>query len=441
MSNRIQNTRPKIQEKRALWDVVIVGGGPAGMMAAGRAAERGRSVLLLEKNPNLGKKLLITGGGRCNVTNNKPIVRTMLTKYKESDKFLFSAFTQFGVTETLNFFNSRGMKTKEEAEGRVFPVSDKAQSVWDVLHRYMKKGNVTVRTKAEVKGITFDESLKQITVTLADKSLIRARHCIIATGGTSRPETGSTGDGFMWLKKLGHTIVENDVALVPIALKDLWTKKIAGVTLTDIKLTTFADGIKQKAYRGKLLFTHVGISGPTVLNMSRDVGKLLQESEGSEYEEEASKIAHGKEVTIMIDLFPALDNGALKENLQALLVGQSNKKIKNVLSKFVAPALVDSVLTIAHIDGETPTHSVRSEERKLLVSLLKAIPLSVSGLLGKDKAVVSSGGVALTEVNFKTMQSSVLPQLYLVGDVLNIDRPSGGYSLQLCWTSGYVAGS
>lgn len=428
-------------KKETLWDVVVIGGGPAGMMAAGRAAERGRSVLLLEKNPNPGKKLLITGGGRCNVTNNKPVVRTMLTKYKESDKFLFSAFTQFGVTETLNFFNSRGMETKEEAEGRVFPVSDKAQSVWDVLIRYMKKGGVTIQTKAEVSGIVFDRSSGQVVVTLADKSLVRAHRCIVATGGTSRPETGSTGDGFVWLKKLGHTIVENDVALVPIALKDSWTKKIAGVTLTDIKLTTFADGIKQKAYKGKLLFTHVGISGPTVLNMSRDIGKLLQGPEGSEYEGNASKTAQGKGVVIMIDLFPTLDSGTLREKLQALLVGQSNKKIKNVLSKFVTPALVLPVLAIAHIDGETPTHSVRSKERKLLVSLLKAIPLSVSELLGKDKAVVSSGGVKLTEVNFKTMQSIVLPQFYLVGDVLNIDRPSGGYSLQLCWTTGYVAGN
>src|SRR3989344_5260739 len=401
--------------EQILWDVVVIGGGPAGMMAAGRAAERGKNVLLLEKNPTLGKKLLITGGGRCNVTNNKPDVRTMLAKYKKSDKFLFSAFTQFGVKETLNFFNERGMNTKEEAEGRIFPVSNKAKSVWDVLILYMKNGGVKVRANSRVAGVVYDKSLKQIVITLADKFIIRARSCVIASGGTSRPETGSTGDGFLWLKKLGHTIVKNDVALVPVALKDSWVKKLAGVTLNDIKLTTFKNDTKQKAYKGKILFTHVGISGPTVLNMSREVGELLYGAEGSEYVEEKNA-----EITIMLDLFPTLDGGALREKLQELLIKQSNKKIKNVLSMLIPSALVDSVLVLAGIDGETPNHSVRTAERKTLVPLLKAIPLHVAGLLGRDKAVISSGGVTLNQVNFKTMQSRVLPQLYLVGDVLNI---------------------
>ena len=423
--------------EQILWDVVVIGGGPAGMIAAGRAAERGKSVLLLEKNPTLGKKLLITGGGRCNVTNNKPDVRTMLAKYKKSDKFLFSAFTQFGVKETLNFFNERGMNTKEEAEGRIFPVSNKAKSVWDVLILYMKNGGVKVRANSRVAGVVYDKSLKQIVITLADKFIIRARSCVIASGGTSRPETGSTGDGFLWLKKLGHTIVKNDVALVPVALKDSWVKKLAGVTLNDIKLTTFKNDIKQKAYKGKILFTHVGISGPTVLNMSREVGELLHGAEGSEYMAQ-NKIPN---ITIMLDLFPALDNGALRKKLQTFLIEQSNKKIKNVLSSLIPSALVDSVLMLTHIDGETPNHSVRTSERKELVSLLKNIPLRVVGLLGRDKAVVSSGGVSLREIDFKTMRSRILPQIYIVGDVLNIDRPSGGYSLQLCWTTGYVAGN
>jgi hypothetical protein len=407
------------------YEVVVIGGGPAGMIAAGRAAECGRRVLLLEKNPTLGNKLLITGGGRCNVTNNKPDVRTMLANYKESGKFLFSAFTQFGVAETLEFFRSRGMETKEEAEGRVFPASNKSRSVLNVLASYMKDGGVAVRTKAKVTGITFEESLEQFAITLEGKSVVRAGACIVATGGTSHPETGSTGEGFKWLGSLGHTIVKNDMALVPVALKDPWVKKLAGTTLSDIKLTTFVGDVKQKIYKGKLLFTHVGISGPTVLNMSRDVGDLLPAGN----------------VTIVLDLFPLLDNGALREKLQALLTEQSNKKIKNVLSTFIFSALVDPVLALAPIDGETPSHSVRTAERKALVSVLKNIPLHVAGLLGKEKAIVSSGGVALNEIDFKTMRSRILPRLHLVGDVLNIDRPSGGYSLQLCWTTGYVAGS
>ncbi len=374
-----------------MWDVVVIGGGPAGMMAAGRAAECGRRVLLLEKNPILGKKLLITGGGRCNVTNIKPNIRTMLAKYKASDKFLFSAFTQFGVPETLNFFHDYGMPTKEEAEGRIFPTSNKAQSVWNVLVAYLKSSGVTVKTKAEVVGVAFDKSAQQVTVLLTDQSKITAQSCIVATGGLSHPETGSTGEGFRWLKKIGHTIVENDMALVPIALKDLWTKKLAGVPLKDIKLTTVKNGVQQKVYRGKLLFTHVGISGPTVLNMSRDVGELLHESEESSYRPQPTTPTTG--VMIMIDLFPMLDGGALKQKLQTLLIQQSNKKIKNALSLLIVPALVDPILKLVQIDGDTPNHSVRSQQRKTLIHLLKAVPLHVAGLLGKDKAVVSSGGL------------------------------------------------
>lgn len=408
-----------------LWDVVVVGGGPAGMMAAGRAAERGKNVLLLEKNPSLGKKLLITGGGRCNVTNNRINVREMLAQYRDSGKFLFSAFSQFGVKETLDFFHKRGMATKEEAEGRVFPASNKAKSVWDILLLYMKAGGVKVETKSEVAGIAYDKPGAQIIITLKDKSKIFAKSCVVACGGASHPETGSTGEGFGWLKSLGHTVAENDMALVPIALKDTWIKKCAGVAISNIKLTTFVDGAKKKAYKGKLLFTHVGVSGPTVLNMSRDVGKLLHEGEA----------------VIMLDLFPGLDNAALKTKLQSLLTEQSNKKIKNALSVFVPPAFVGPLLEIAGIDSETPCHSVRTAERKALIILLKTVPLHVAGLLGKNKAIVSSGGVALNEINFKTMQSLVVPNLYPVGDVLDIDRPSGGYSLQLCWTTGYVAGN
>jgi len=211
---------------------------------------------------------------------------------------------------------------------------------------------------------------------------------------------------------------------VPIAIKDAWVKKLAGVTLSDIKLTTFQNRHKQEAYKGKLLFTHVGISGPTVLHMSKEVGELLKYGE----------------VTIALDLFPGVDHTILKSQLQALLIAEINKKIKNVLGKLVPSSLVPVLLRLAAIENETPNHSVRSESRKKLVILFKHTPLSVEKLLGADKAIVSSGGVNLKEVNFKTMESRLVPRLYLVGDMLNIDRPSGGYSLQLCWTTGFVAG-
>ena len=229
-----------------IYDVIVIGGGPAGMMAAGTAGAKGRRVLLLEKNPSLGKKLLITGGGRCNVTNNpstplrtgKTEVRSMLSKYKGNDQFLFSAFSQFSVKDTLEFFHSRGMQTKEENEGRIFPVSNDAKSVFDVLVNYMKEGKVEIKTKAEVLEILVDEDKNIIVKTRGGDYF--AKTCIVATGGISRPETGSTGEGFKWLKNLGHTIIENDFALVPVALSDAWAKKLGGVTLKNIKLTTFS---------------------------------------------------------------------------------------------------------------------------------------------------------------------------------------------------------
>lgn len=407
-----------------IWDVVVIGGGPSGMMAASRAGERGKSVILLEKNTSLGKKLLITGGGRCNVTNNTTNTREMLAKYKGNDKFLFSTFSQFDVTDTISFFEKRGMNMKEENEGRMFPVSDKAQSVYDVLYTYMQQNNIVIRKSSIVTGIkVMTDGL--FCITTKSGNALYAKSCILATGGTSRPETGSTGEGFVWLQKLGHTIIENDAALVPITLTNTWIKKVSGNTLEDIKITTFQNNQKQESYKGKVLFTHVGVSGPTILNMSKDVRELLKYGD----------------VALSLDLFPTIDNGTLKNRLQALLVEDSNKKLKNVLGRIIPSFLVGPILTSISLDGETFCHSVRSEDRLLLVKELKDFRLHVKGLLGKEKAIVASGGVSLTEIDTKTMESKIIPGLYIVGDVLNIDRPSGGYSLQLCWTTGYVAGS
>ncbi|MFA5172861.1 MAG: aminoacetone oxidase family FAD-binding enzyme [Candidatus Paceibacterota bacterium] len=413
------------KNKNNTQDVIVIGGGPAGMMAAGRAAELGRSVLLLEKNSALGKKLLLTGGGRCNLTNNKQNIRDLVSKYKGSGKFLLSAFSQFDVLKTLEFFNGRGLQTKEEAEGRIFPVSDLSQSVLETMVKYMKKGGVKIRTKARVAGFSFDEKKEHMALQLEGGETLTAKSYIIATGGVSHPETGSTGEGFIWLKKMGHTIVKNNFALVPIAIKDEWVKKIAGVTLNDIKLTILLNGKKEEVKKGKILFTHFGISGPAALDMSKNIGELLRYGE----------------VIIMIDLFPKLDHGALKQKLQNILITESNKKIKNALGALIPSALVPIILDLVQINRETANHSVRHEDRIKLVKYLKAIPICVKGLLGADKAIISSGGVMPEEVDFKTMRSRLRPHIYIIGDALSIDRPSGGYSLQLCWTTGFVAGS
>ncbi len=408
---------------KELWDVIVVGGGPAGMMAAGAAAERGARVVLFEKNGTPGKKLLITGGGRCNVMNAESDTRKLLSKFKDDGKFLFSAFSRWGVKETLDFFHTRGMDTKVENELRVFPVSDSAQSVLDVLVKNMKRHGVTVRANAPVIGIV-REGEGIAGVRLKNGEVVRGRALVLATGGTSRPETGSTGEGFAWLRDIGHTVMMPEPSLVPIAIKESWVKRLAGVSISDVKITVFQNGVKQNTSKGKVLFTHVGMSGPTILNMSKDVGELLK---------------YGA-VTLSLDLLPDQDYGVLNSTLQELFREHDKKKFRNALVNLVPSAIAPIVVELSHIDPEIQCNSITREARLALVTLLKGIPLTVAGLLGADKAIVTSGGVAPNEVDFKTMRSRLFTNLYLVGDILDIDRPSGGYSLQLCWTTGFIAG-
>ena len=410
--------------KNQNWDVIVVGGGASGMMAAGRAAETGARVLLLEKNSRLGEKLLITGGGRSNITNHELDDRKLLTKFKGRSQFLFSPFSQFSVKETLGFFHEHGMETKLEAEGRMFPATERAESVWETLLAYMNDGGVTVRSNAEVNGFKVEKEV--ITgVKLASGDVLSATAYILATGGMSRPETGSTGDGFKWLKKLGHTVRMPSPSLVPIRTKDTWTHKLSGLSFKEVRVTVLQNGRIQEKRVGKMLFTHVGLSGPLILNMSKDIGELLK---------------YGV-VTLSIDLFPKMDNGALDRHIQEVFKAEQNKKLKNVLGKVVPKALVDSLSLHLKLDGDKEVNRVSRSERMLLTKFLKDIQLTVTGLLGVEKAVVVSGGLALTEVELKTMRSKKYPNLFVVGDVLDIDRPSGGYSLQLCWTTGWVAGT
>ncbi len=407
-----------------LWDVAVIGGGPAGMMAAGRAAEQGASVILLEKNLSLGRKLLITGGGRCNVTNAEPDVKKLLAHYKSGGKFLASPFSEWDASTTIAFFEKRGMPIKIEAERRAFPASNSAQSVYDTMLGYINAYGVTIASNAPIEALQA-EGGTIASARIAGGNTIRARTFILATGGLSRPETGSTGDGFTMLKKLGHTVDESGGALVPLALKKTPLLRAAGVSMKNAKLTVLQDNAKQRVQSGKMLFTHVGLSGPAVLNMSRMIGELL---------------VHGT-VHIEIDLLP--DQGPEKVNaqLQSIFKEHANKMVRNSFGTLIAPALVSPILQIAEIEPEKMCNSVTRDERLRLMKTLKHLTVEVDHLLGLEKAVVTSGGLALTEIDFKTMRSTKFANLYVVGDLLDIDRPSGGYSLQLCWTSGFVAGS
>ncbi len=407
------------------YDVAVIGGGPAGMMAAGRAAACGAQVVLLEKNASLGVKLLLTGGGRCNLTNAELDQRVLLSRFDEAAKPLFSPFSQFGVPDTLEFFQAHGVSTKVEAENRVFPVSDSAQSVLQALVEYMREGKVTVILDAEVMG--FEIADKKICgVRLKERGTVRAKSFVLATGGKSRPETGSTGEGFLWLEAIGHTIIAPRPSLVPLRVAESWVTELAGASFSEAKITVLQNEKKLfPARKGKILFTHVGLSGPLVLNMSRSVSEWLP---------------HGP-VLISLDLFPQVNLGELDRQLQAILATTKNKRIRNSIVGFVPPILIPVFLRLIGVDSAKLTHSVTRDERLALVRLLKDIRVTVTGLLGADKAIITSGGVALSEVDCKYMRSRLYPNLYLAGDILNIDRPSGGYSLQLCWTTGFVAGT
>lgn len=404
------------------YDVVVVGGGPAGMMAAGRAAELGAKVVLLEKNEKLGKKLLITGGGRCNITNAEFDVRKMVGRYGVKGKALFGSFARFGVEDSLNFFNGRGLKTKVEAEKRAFPESNKAQDVWKVLVQYMKDGGVDVVLNAGVTKVLHTGN--NVTGIVTAQGTFTGKKYIIATGGKSRPETGSTGDGYKWMKGLGHSVEESDTALVPVTIQDEWVKKLSGVSFTGVKLTAFQDGKKQESAVGKMLLTHFGISGPLVLNMSKSIAELFKYAP----------------VTLELDLYPTMDIDTLDKKMLESLQASLNKQIKNNLGSLVPPKMIPTILELTGINPNTEGNALTKPERRKIVTLLKTLPMTVSGFLGVEKAIVTSGGVSLKEIDFKTMQSKLFSNLYLVGDILNFDRPSGGFSLQICWTTGYLAG-
>lgn len=404
------------------FDVIVIGGGPAGMMAAGRAAELGERVLLLEKNESLGKKLLITGGGRCNILNAEFDTRRLTEKYGPKGKSLFSLFSQLDAQATIDFFASKGLKIKVEAEKRAFPMSERSEDVLRTMVQYLQATKVELRLGAAVRGIKGENGT--ITGVILDNEVLTAKRYIVATGGKSRPETGSTGEGFLWLEALGHTVVQPDPALVPVTLSDPWTANLSGVSLKDVRLTAWQDGKKVETAVGKMLFTHTGLSGPLVLNMSKRIGELLKTGP----------------VLLTLDLYPKDDEGALDARVLAHFETGKNKMIRNNIGDLVAPKVGQVLLEMAGIDKTLPLHQLTREQRLAFTKLLKAMPMHPSGLLGADKAIVTGGGVLLKEVDFKTMRSKLYDNLYLAGDVLDFDRPSGGFSLQICWSTGWVAG-
>lgn len=405
-----------------VYDVAVIGSGPAGMMAAGRAGELGARVLLIEKNRKLGIKLLMTGNGRCNLTNSIDS-RGLVEKLGPNGKFLFSALSRYGMRETIGFFESRGVKTKTEAGGRVLPCSDSAQDVLAVLEKYLKESAVEIRKGAEVKKIV-SQDCKIQEIILANGEVIMANNFIICTGGKSYPLSGSTGDAYKWLSRLGHEIVTPMPALVPVLLREGFFKELEGLGLKDVRISVMEGESKIASETGEVMFTADGMSGPAILNLSRAIARA-----GTE-----------KALELHLELFPDLSFDGLDAQVRAGFDGAKNKSIANVLDKVLPRRLAGVVLFLAKIDHGRTINSITKQERRTLVGLIKGLTLKIRGLAGLERAMVTIGGVRLSEVDPKTMKSKIISNLYFAGEILDLDGPTGGYNLQICWSTGYVAG-
>lgn len=390
------------------------------MMAAGRAGELGARVVLIEKNKNLGVKLLTTGGGRCNLTNKISDPKQMAVKFEQKGKFLISPLYKFGPEEMIAFLEKRGLKTKTEANQRVFPASNKATDVLKILINYLKEFKVNIKTNAKVKKIIKNKN-KIEKIILENREEIEADKFIFSVGGKSYPQTGSTGDGYDWLRALGHTIVSPKPSLTPIVLKEKFIKDLEGLSLKDVEIKLYKNNKKIEIKRGEAIFTSDGMSGPVILDLSR-------------------KISGGNNEIIKIDFIPDLDPSDFEKNILQSFQRGNNKLFKNILLNFAPSKLIPIIINLLKIGPDKKANMITKEERKSLINLLKNFILEVKELAGYNRAMITSGGPVLTEIDSRTMKSKIVDNLYFAGEILGLNGPTGGYNLQVCWTTGYVAG-
>ncbi|MDA8226244.1 MAG: NAD(P)/FAD-dependent oxidoreductase [Desulfitobacterium hafniense] len=403
--------------------ILIVGGGAAGMMAAGQAASAGAEAILIEKMERLGRKIAISGKGRCNLTNSEN-VSDFIKNYPGNGRFLHGILREFDNNALCEFFAGYGVETKVERGGRVFPVSDDAEVVVRALEKYLNEAGVEVLVGKKIQEVLVSQG-KVDGVKLESGQTIKSRAVIVCTGGASYPATGSAGDGFRIAKAIGHNVISPRPALVPLRTAEMWAKEVQGLALKNVEASLWIDGKKAATEFGEMLFTHFGISGPIVLTLSRVAVDALNQN---------------KRVEFKLDLKPALTAEQLDARLQRDFQKFTNKQFKNSLDELLPQSLIPVVIKLSGINQDKVVHQISREERKKLLNLLKEMPLTITAALPLAAAIVTAGGVDVREINPKTMESKICKGLFWAGEVVDVDGVTGGYNLQAAFAMGYRAG-
>ena len=405
-----------------LYDIVVVGAGPAGMMAAIRAGQLGKNVMLIERNDTIGNKLKITGSSRCNITNTAPL-DTFMEKFGKRGAFFRSAFATFSNKRLMSFFEAKGLKFKVEKNGRVFPVSDKSRSIIKVLKEYLSENKV--KKNYNTRLIRIKTKKDYFSLDLGNDNYMATKKVIIATGGVSYTSTGSTGDGFEVAKKLGHKITPLKPGLVPLTTSEEWVQDLQGITLENVRFTVKYGKRKLISNNGNLIFTHFGLSGPLILDLSNQIFSILEKNE----------IAN-----LLIDLKPEMTIPELEEKLISEFENRSKTEFKNFMKLFIPNRMIPIVIDILGIEPKKKVNQINKGERNSIVNLLKAFPLTITGSLPINKAMVTCGGISKKEIDPQTMESKIVSGIYFAGEIIDFCAPSGGYNLQEAFSTGYLAG-
>lgn len=401
-------------------DVIVIGGGPAGLIASAQASKRGKSTLVLEKNSLIAKKLRITGKGRCNITNSADI-SDFIENVRTNSFFLYSAFYSFTNNDIISLLNGLGVETKIERGGRVFPVSDKASDVADALIKNAKLNKVSIY-KAEVKDVI--KTSNGFNVKTSDGRLFESKSLIVATGGVSYQKTGSTGDGYKFARKMGHTVITPKPSLIPFETKEKWVKDVAGLSLKNIEIKVKCNNKTLYSDFGEMLFTHFGVSGPVILSASANLSDFNKNT----YE-------------IYVDLKPALSFEQLDKRLIRDFEKYNNKNFSNALFDLMPKKLVPIVIQLCGINPETKVNQITKEQRYAILNIIKGLKLTITKPRPIDEAIITSGGVSTDEINPSTMESKIIKNLFFCGEIIDVDAYTGGFNLQIAYSTGFLAGN